>query len=289
MTAHVLVGTDGSAPARAAVRWAADEAVRRGWALRIVHVCEPWTYDLPLQTPPGFHDSMAAYCRGMLDDAVDLAHEHAPQLEVNSVLEPGRTVEVLRREAADAREVVVGSRGRGGFTGLLLGSVSLALAGRVSAPVVVVKGEPREQPFGEVVVGFDGSAHSAAALEHAFEDAARRGARLHVVHTWQMPVVGPGATAYTPLIEEIAASERHITQEALAPWRDKYPQVEVTEMAVCGHPVAVIRDASRNADLVVVGSRGLGRAGSALLGSVSHGVLHHSHCPVAVVRAPGEA
>ncbi|MEU9836460.1 universal stress protein [Streptosporangium sp. NPDC048047] len=289
MTAHVLVGTDGSAPARAAVRWAADDAVRRGWALRIVHVCEPWTYDLPLQTPPGFRDSMAEYCRGMLESAADLAREHAPQLEVDAVLEPGRIVEVLRREAADAREVVVGSRGLGGFTGMLLGSVSLALAGHVNASVVVVKGEPREQPAGEVVVGFDGSAHSVAALEYAFEDAARRGARLHAVHTWQMPVVGPGATAYTPLIEEIAASERHIIKDALAPWRDKYPQVEVTETVVCGHPVAVIRDASRNADLVVVGSRGLGRAGSALLGSVSHGVLHHSHCPVAVVRARGEA
>ncbi|WP_370028419.1 universal stress protein [Planotetraspora sp. GP83] len=69
----------------------------------------------------------------------------------------------------------------------------------------------------------------------------------------------------------------------LAPWRDKYPGVEVIESAVRGHPGHVLAAASRGAELVVVGSRGLGGIAGALLGSVGHAVLHHAHCPVAVV------
>ncbi len=126
------------------------------------------------------------------------------------MLETGRPVEILRREAEDAEQVVLGSRGRGGFTGLLLGSV-----------------------------------HSAAALEYAFEEAARRGARLHAIHTWQMPVVGQGATVYTPLFEEISAAGRRIAADTLTPWREKYPQVEVEETVVCGHPVAVVCEVPR--------------------------------------------
>ncbi|MGJ6964344.1 universal stress protein [Streptosporangium sp. G11] len=139
------------------------------------------------------------------------------------------------------------------------------------------------------MVGFDGSDHSAAALEYAFEEAARRQAGLRAIHTWQMPVVGPGATVYTPLVEDILAAERRVSTDTLAPWREKYPRIEVEQTLVCGHPVGVIYEASADADLVVVGCRGLGRFGSAVLGSVSHGVLHHARCPVAVLRAREEA
>jgi len=283
-----VVGADGSSPADNAVAWAADDAVRRGCALKIVHVCEPWTGDIPLQTPPGFRDSMSEYGQGVLECAAELARGRAPHLEVDTALEAGRVAEVLRREAEDSEQVVVGSRGLGGFTGLLLGSVSLALAGQVVAPVVVVRGTPG-QTYGQIIVGFDGSAHSAAALEYAFEEAARRQARLHAIHTWQLPVLGAYAIAYSPLTNDVFAAERRLTAEALTPWREKYPDIKIEETVVCGHPVDVICEASATADLVVLGSRGLGRFGAAVLGSVSHGVLHHARCPVAVVHAAGEA
>ncbi|WP_440107377.1 universal stress protein [Streptosporangium sp. H16] len=288
MAAHVVVGVDGSSPADSAVEWAVDDAVRRGCALKIVHVCEPWPGDIPLQTPPGFRDSVAEYGQGVLEGAAALARGRAPRLEVETLLEAGRVGEILRREAEDAEQVVLGSRGLGGFTGLLLGSVSLALAGHVATPVVVVRDVP-ERTYDRVVVGFDGSDHSAVALEYAFEEAARRGAGLRAIHTWQMPVVGPGALVYTPLVEDLLAAERQVCAGTLTPWREKYPQVEVEQTLVCGHPVGVLCEASAAADLVVVGSRGLGRFGSAMLGSVGHGVLHHARCPVAVVRARGEA
>ncbi|MBB2910818.1 nucleotide-binding universal stress UspA family protein [Streptosporangium becharense] len=298
MTAHVVVGVDGSPSSQRAVEWAADDAARRGCALRIVHACEPWTYDIPLQTPPGFRDSVTEHYREVLDAATETARRRVPGLTVETALEPGRAAEVLRRQAADAEQVVVGSRGLGGFTGLLLGSVSLTLAGHVTVPVVVVRGErghrrgeaiggEPERPHGEVVVGFDGSAHSAVTLEYAFTEAARRGARLHAVHTWQMPVVGLYAPVYPPFSEDLFEAGQRVTTDTVAPWREKFPGVEVEETAVCGHPVAALCEASDRADLVVVGSRGMGRLGSAVLGSVSHGVLHHAHCPVAVVPPRG--
>ncbi|GGL40870.1 universal stress protein [Planomonospora parontospora] len=285
---HVVVGVDGSPASTAAVAWAAVDAARRGYALRIVHVCEPWAYDIPLDTPPGFRDSVSEHCRGVVEAAADTAREHAPGIEVQPVLKTGRVAEILRREAEDAEQVVVGSRGRGGFTGLVLGSVSLAVAGQVAGSVVVVRDVP-ERVRGRIVVGFDGSEHSDAALGYAFAEAVRRSARLHAVHTWQMPVLGPGSTAYTRLVEDLSAAERQVAEQTLLPWQEKYPQVEVERTVVCGHPVLTICDAAKDADLVVVGSRGLGALGSAMLGSVSHGVLHHARCPVAVVRVRGEA
>ncbi len=283
MTAHVVVGTDGSPSAEAAVKWAADDARRRGCALRIVHVREGWTRD----TPPGFDDSLAEESRGVLDAAADLARKRAPGITVDTLQETGKAAEVLRREAEDAEQIVIGSRGRGGFTGLLLGSVSLSLTGHVAAPVVVVRGE-EERTHGEVVVGFDGSPESEAALEYAFQEAARRGARLRALHAWQLPALAVSISVYTPLIDDTADTERRLAAETLAPWREKFPQVEVEETVLYGHPILALGEASAAADLVVVGSRGMGALGSAVLGSVSHGVLHHAHCPVAVVRARGE-
>jgi len=288
MTAHTVVGVDGSSPSDSAVEWAVDDAIRRGCALKIVYACESWPGDIPLQTPPGFRDSIVEYGLQTLERAATLARERAPHLEVDTLLGAGPVIEVLRREAEDAEQVVLGSRGLGGFTGLLLGSVSLTLAGRAAAPVVIVRGTPA-RTYGRIVVGFDGSDHSAVALEYAFEEAARRGAELRAIHTWQMPIVGPGALVYTPMVEDILTAQQQLCADTLTAWREKYPTVEVEQTLVCGHPVGVICEASATADLVVVGSRGRGRAGSALLGSVSHGVLHHAHCPVAVLRARKEA
>jgi nucleotide-binding universal stress UspA family protein len=289
MAAHVVVGADGSSPSQIAVDWAAEDAARRGCDLRIVHVYESARYDDPVQTPPGFHDSVMEYGRDVLEKAISRARNRAPWIEVNASLESGRVVEVLQREAEDAEQVVVGSRGLGGFTGLLLGSISRSLAGHAAAPVVVVKDVP-EQVRGEIVVGYDGSEHSMTTLRYAFEEAARRDARVHAIHTWQLPITGGLYTvSYVPMLDDVMAAEERTAKDALSPWREKYPGIEVKQAVICEHPVVALRDASATADLVVVGSRGLGAFESAILGSVSHGILHHAHCPVAVVNARNEA
>jgi len=289
MSAHIVVGVDGSEPAMAAVRYAATDAVRRGCGLRIVHVAEPWAHETltgEARRRSGAAERAAlhvTYCEGVLSAAEAAARERQPDVEVTTELRTGRVVETFLAESARAEQVVLGSRGLGGFAGLVLGSVTMGVAGHAAAPVVVVREEPATV-YGEVVVGFDAHPVSQAALEYALEEAARRGSRLRAVFAWQPPAFSPAILGYTPVWEDAFEAERTAAHRLLEPWREKFPRVELIESTVCGHPVPALRDASERADLVVVGSRGLDILGSAVLGSVSHGVLHHVRRPVAVVR-----
>ncbi|MFC6085221.1 universal stress protein [Sphaerisporangium aureirubrum] len=283
MNAHVVVGADGSPPAMEAVRLAADDAVRRGCGLRIVHVTEAWVAGVPLATAPGLGDTLAEQSREVLAAAAAVARSQAPGLPVETVALVGLIKSELQRQARDAQELVIGTRGLGGFMGLMLGSVSMGLAGHAECPVVVA-GHVRDRVYRRVVVGHDAAPDSEAALEYAFEEAVRRDARLHAIYAWQVSAFLPTFQTYTPEAESAFDWGQQAAEEQLAPWREKYPQVEVRETAVCAHPVEALAEASTTADLVVVGSRGRGALGSAVLGSVVHGVLHHTHCPVAVVR-----
>lgn len=286
MAGLIVVAVDGSKPATAALEWAADDARRRGAALRIVHVREPWAHEYPFHAVKGFAQSYGDFCEGVLAAAAERAREVAPGLEVTTELADGTVVETLRAGSAAADALVLGSRGVGGFAGMVLGSVGLGLAGHAAGPVVVVR-KPHRDEYHEVVVGFDGSSHSEAALEFAFEEARARRGRVHAVYAWEMPAFSPFAVGYGAALEEIFGNESRAARLRLAPWRDKHPDVPLVESAICGHPVPALAEASLVADLVVVGSRGLSDVRGALLGSVSHGVLHRAHCPVAVVRPRG--
>jgi nucleotide-binding universal stress UspA family protein len=289
MSGPIVAGVDGSEPATAAVRYAAADAARRGRPLRLVHVAEPWAHDQLVRDAHrrpeiAEHANLPEeYCQGVLDAAARVAREVAPRVEVSTALRTGRVIEAFLAESATAEQIVLGSRGLGGFAGLVLGSVTLGVAGHAAAPTVVVREEP-ETEYGEIVVGYDAAGASQAALEYAFEEAARRGCALRAVYAWQPPAFSPLILGYSPVFQETFESRREAARRLLDPWRDKFPQVTLVETTVCGHPVPALRDAAERADLVVVGSRGLDILGSAVLGSVSHGVLHHVRRPVAVVR-----
>ncbi|AQZ63198.1 Universal stress protein family [[Actinomadura] parvosata subsp. kistnae] len=242
MTLNIVVGVDGSAPARTAVEWAAADARRRGLGLRIVHVCE--------QRPYG----AVEYCAGALAAAADRARGLAPDVPVITELLPGNSVDALIAESRPADSVVLGSRGLGGFAGMVVGSV-----GHAAGPVVIVR-DPPGTPQGGVVVGHDGSEHAEAAMEYAVEQAGARRVPLRVVFArrpWH-------ASAFVDTAREAA--------QRVDPWRAKWPDVEIIDIVQDGHPVAVLAAAGASADLVVVGSRGLGGFAAAVLGSVSHGV-----------------
>lgn len=279
MVNPIVVAVDGSESAAVAVSWAADDARRRGLPLRIVHVCEEFSL-LPDEVVRTQRD----YCEGVVAAAADQAQKSAPGLRITMERKTGNVVEDLIAEAGDADCLVLGSRGLGGFTGLLLGSVGLGVAGHAPGPVVIVRGSAEEATHGEVVAGFDGSPASEAALEYAFQQARARKARLRVTYAWRMPVSGPYSFGMAETIRSIEQGEVEQARERLAPWPGKYPDVPVVEDVVCGHPAYALSRASQSADLVVVGSRGLGGFASAVLGSVSHALLHHAACPVAVVR-----
>lgn len=282
-TKDIVVATDGSPHAEDAIMWAAREADRLGSALRILSVREPWGDPYGI-TPElrAAHERMAAE---MLQTGSQIAKEAYPDLEVFTLQLTGEVVDTLVKQAAGAHALVTGSRGRGGFSGLVLGSTSLRLTARAQSPVIVVPG-PSVTTYDQVVVGIDGSETSEQALAFAFAEADRRGAELAAVRVMSDPNwYGPAGGYGEYMLHATRATEGMIAEQ-ITPFTNQYPEVRVDAKALMGHPAGALRLAAQRADLLVVGNRGRGVARSLLLGSVSHGVLHHAPCPVAVVGKP---
>ncbi len=145
--------------------------------------------------------------------------------------------------------------------------------------------KPRPAPYGELVVGYDGSEEAETALDFAFAEADRRGARLKLVYAWEPPSFAGYAVAFGAVIQQLFDEHAAFVWQRLAPWTQKYPHVPIERLAHCGHPVFLLSEESRTADLVIVGSRGRGAVAALTLGSIGHGLLHRAHCPVAVVAA----
>jgi nucleotide-binding universal stress UspA family protein len=174
----VVVGVDGSQAALDAVRWAADEAPNAQCPLSLVHTFE-WPlvgFPVPAGLRAGWTQEMHEQGRRWLQEAQEAAELAAPGIPTQVHLCTGDPRERLLAEAQHAHELVVGSRGLGGFTGMLLGSTSATVSQHASCPVVVVHGQGA--PAGPVVVGLDGSTASEQALGYAFQAAARAGAAL---------------------------------------------------------------------------------------------------------------
>jgi nucleotide-binding universal stress UspA family protein len=289
----VVVGVDGSESALEAVRWAAWEAHRRGVPLRLVSAFG-WTAGHHLGDPGLGTDYLAALLQQARDEVAAAAAAAAgvtPELAIEQEVVTGFPVPVLNAEAARAQLVVLGDRGLGGFTGLLAGSVAVALATHASCPVVVVRGPTPAAPpplEGPVVVGIDGSPTSEAALAFAFEAADLRGVPLLAVHTWTDYQIESTMTAVLEG-DAIDADEHRLLAERLAGWGEKYPGVPVQRLVTRYRPARTLVEQSQHAQLVVVGSRGRGGFAGLLLGSVSHALLHHAGCPVAVVRPTAPA
>lgn len=283
----VVVGVDGSSSALDAVRWAAREAARREVPLRLISAFG-WS-EARHVGDPGFGGHHRETMLGITQDAVTAATktaaEAAPGVELSEEVVDGFPVPVLIAASHHAGLLVIGDRGLGGFSSLLVGSIAIGLAAHAECPVVVVRGEGSADA-GPVVVGIDGSPFSEAALEFAFEVANARKASLIAVHAWTDTVLEAAAA---PLLDwdAIEADEARVLAERLAGWGEQYPDVDVRRVVVRDrHAHALIEQATDTAaQLVVVGSHGRGSAVGLLLGSVSHAVLHHSPCPVAVVRA----
>jgi nucleotide-binding universal stress UspA family protein len=278
----VVVGVDGSPDSDAALDWAADEASARGIALQVVHSTgvDRMVALSVLAPDPGDEPTDE-----VTDAAVARVRERHPDVAVTAAAPPGRAARDLVGLSEAADTVVVGARG---VTGLreALGSVSLQVAMHASAPVVVVGGRPADG--GPVVVGVDGSARSAAALDYAFGQAARRRVPLVVVYAWHLEVVD-GVIATTPGSPQYERVERHAheaVEEMLAKGRNEHADVTVDVRVVNARPADAIVRCADDASLVVVGARGRGGFRGLLLGSVSHEVLHRAPCPVAVVRRP---
>lgn len=280
MSPIIVAGADGSASALAAVEYAARDAARRGGALHIVHVREPWA-GVRLRDLEAVENT---YGEQILATAERRARACVPDLAITTRLATGDVVNRLKDEAGRSDAIVIGSRGIGGFGGMVLGSVGLGLAGHTPGPVVVVREIP-SGTYGKVLVGYDGTEDADVALEWAFAEADRRGARLEAVYAWRPPSFTSLGAGYDSLVHCVYEERGDFVRQKFTAWQGKHPGVAAEQTGVRGHPVEVLSDMSRTADLVIAGCRGLGPFVGAALGSVGHGLLHHAHCPVAIVSA----
>ncbi|MGY6026581.1 universal stress protein [Streptomyces spinosirectus] len=285
----VVVGVDGSASSLAAVESAAREARLRGASLRVVHAFVwPATHvpigAWPLGPPEGGIHHMVEH---LVAEAVERARKAAPEIDVSHVVVTGEPLTVLEAQSRAAELVVVGSRGMGGFVGLLVGSTAVHLVSHGRCPVLVVREQSSAE--GPIVLGVDGSPAGELAVDFAFAEAAFRQAdlvALHVWSTWNAPLPPPqdSSQPYANPPGALAAEEKRLLSEAIAGHRERYPEVSVEHQVVHGRTRETLIEASRTAQLVVVGARGRDGFAGLLLGSVSQALLHHAHCPVAVVR-----
>ncbi|PPK62543.1 universal stress protein [Actinokineospora auranticolor] len=287
----VLAAVDGSESALDAVRWAAAEAARRRTWLRVVSV-HPWPiagYPDTLVDGRQLLAGLRAQTKDNLNRAVDAAAAEEPDLEIRSEALEGDVVAHLRDASRGAVVLVLGSRGLGGFSGMLLGSTAVALVAHGHCPVVVVRGD-HPSLEGRVLVGVDGSDTDDAALAFAFEYAKASGSSVAAVHAWSDVVLEAArAAGYAQLDwEPLARGAAELLTSRLDPWRAKFPEVAVEPLVARARPARLLLDQAVGAALVVVGSRGRGGVAGMLLGSTSQALIRHAPCPVAVVRPRAE-
>jgi len=273
----VVAGYDGSDEAAAAVRWAARHARAVKCPLNVVH-CSMW----PLLTRhlgpvPGVSGSgLEQSAQSILEEGVAHAAAEVPGLQIRSTLLHGLPAQLLAQVSTGERLLVVGSRGLGGFLGLLVGSVSLELAATAACPVAVIRRDLH--PDGQVVVAVDASG-SPAALEDACALATAWQAALTVIHVQHQP---PGHQR--PATQEAEAEAQRILSSALTHARAAAPGITAEgEVLTDGSVPHAILQASAEARIVVVGSHGQGILRETM-GSTAHAVLHHARGPVLISR-----
>ncbi|WP_335934990.1 universal stress protein [Streptomyces sp. PTD5-9] len=276
----LVVGADGSDGALRAVRWAAGEAAARGTALHIVHATGMRLGSAYLSEED--RRRIESFGGAVLEEAAALARGLAPSVAVTTTLCEHGTTPCLLGEADPGATVVVGSRGRGGFSSLLVGSDSLDVASHSPSPVVVVPGEDRERT-GVVVAGVRDE-RDAEALRLAARLADRDGAVLRVVSAWVFFENVGGMAAGFEGADRFAADRARATAGTVEPVRAEFPELEVAERVVrAGSVSEALVESTSEADLIVIGSRRHPHHPGPPLGHVTHAVLHHTHCPVVLV------
>ncbi|MBC6463025.1 universal stress protein [Actinomadura sp. HBU206391] len=267
---HVVVGYDGSRDGDRVVRWAVTEAKLR----RIgVTICHAWHWEYPMtQIDPEWLGIVKRMAGHVLDHGVFIARTIAPTVQVRKVLLPGPASSVLLHEAEDAEAIVVGSGGEGDVPA---GSTAMRLAAMASCPVVVIRSAGPAD--GRIVVGVDESAGSDAALAFAFEEAALKGWQVHAVH-------GCGDPPLDTDPEIIRRRAGVLLERAVAPWRDKYPQVAAWTRLVMEPAHEALVKAATGTEMLVVGDQGAGVHPPLTLGPVSRAMLHRAPCTVTVAH-----
>jgi nucleotide-binding universal stress UspA family protein len=302
----IVVGVDGSDHGRCALIWAAREAQRRRRPLHVVTA-----YSVPIFAASGLDGGYSTIddtviqdgAKAVLKEALD-SIEGFDDVEITSSVESGDAAGVLLQFSEAAELLVFGTRGRGGFVGRLLGSVSSALPAHAKCPTVTVPlrfAERLGEPVGDkrlqaeearearkaveniVAVGVDGSEQARVAVLVAAEEAMLLGVPLRVICAVPQ-FSGSLAWVPAPVDREQLFRDIRVQLKAGTAWlQSHFPDLEVQTSLVDGAPVDVLVDASRAVSLLVLGTRGHGGFAGMLLGSTTDGVLHHAKGPIMVV------
>lgn len=286
----VLVGVDGSPPSDVAVVWAARHAQATHRPLAIAHGTgapdvNSFAFDIP-EARQALRDDGAR----ITEAARTLAHSTSPEIDITLEVAVADPRQMLRQRAVPGTLVVLGARGLGRITGLVLGSVASALVGQPPGPVVIARSEPEtgDAAVKPVVVGVDGTGSSSGAIDLAYETASREKRPLEAIYGlgvsdaysyWDLP----SDEQLTKLREQYELR----VAAALAGHAERFPDVTVRIVLSTDSPAHALRRASKTASMVVLGTRGRGPMTGRLLGSVSRSVVERGRSTVAVV--PGEA
>ena len=293
----IVVGVDESEASRAAVQWAAREAVRRESPLTLMHCYTTPTYAVPMVgvLPTSPYANAREDAERALEGAKATAAEVMGRRQVDTLMINGSAAAGLADEAPNAEMIVIGTSGRHQISGVTLGSVASRLAGNLPCPLIVIRAARSDAEWDQhpIVVGVDGSHASDSALEFAFDEASRRGVPLIAVRVWDDTVFNGYMRVYALPVDRHAVDldENESLSQSLSPWRDKYPDVKTAQLVLRGHPVGAILEHLESTGtelpqpgMIVVGSRGRGGFRGLVLGSTGHGLLAHATCPVAIVR-----
>ena len=282
----VVVGTDGSAHAELAVRWAAQYAALHNTPLLIVTAMSvPVAYGMGAALPQEFFDALRSDGESLVAAAAHIAATAAPDAKVQTNVVLGASGASLLSQAETASTLVVGARGHGSVASAFLGSVSSLVVRHAHCPVVVVGGDEPAPVDGRVIVGVDDSENSVPAVAAAFREASARGAPLVAVHAWSdVPVAAFPVIQVRDRYDEAKIAAEVLTKH-LAGFKSEYPDVEVEQVVVMDQADVALTKKSDGAALVVVGSRGRGGVAGLLLGSTSRKVLRSAACPVMVIRS----
>ncbi len=278
----VVVGVDGSKQNEAAVTWAAAEAAQVGADLVLVTALRDEGPHLPRLSPQAVEERV----RELLDEVAEQAAGTTPRERIRTQVVDATADEALLTEFPEARMLVLGKRGLNAISRLLVGSTSLAVAGRAHNVVVIVPGTwvgngHRRMP---VVVGVDPYRPSHRLLHLAFRRAERLDVPLIAVHGWETPTAALMAgVAVDEGLAEWKADARAEFDKVISTWENRFPHVRLSTVRSDLHPATAVLEAAERAQLVVLGRHASSRFTGFAFGSVARAVLHYAECPVMVV------
>jgi len=277
---RVAVGVDGSENSMRAAEWAAREAIGRKAPLMLLHA---------VKLPEGYVMAGDVVAR-MRDEGETLLRRVSerlragfPDLDLTAEISELSAAHALTELSEQVALVVTGTRGRGGFAGMMVGSTSRKLATHARCPLVVVHDGLPTETLDEVVVGVEPD-QDPAPIRYAFAAASRYGAVLHAVRVWRPHAVYSSvAGGYCEDLAETRSAEIESVNRLLGPCASSHSEVRVEVSAGRGNTVPILMEAARGTRLLVVGAHRHRGPLSIGAGYVVDGLLAHAATPVAVV------